>query len=210
VVVYNPEQAQRDRARREKILARLEQELEALGDLTGKRHKKAVCALVAHRTLGRYLKELKSGALRIDRAKVRAEERLDGKYLLSSSDESLSAEEIAWGYKQLQEVERAFRSLKQTLELRPMYHRKEERIRTHVTLCWLALLLVRVLERESGESWERARRVLDRIHLLEVETPEGRMLQRTELTEEQRELLKGLGMKPPPRVERVELTPAGL
>ena len=73
--------------------------------------------------------------MRINRAKVRAEERLDGKYLLSSSDESLTAEEIALGYKQLLEVERAFRSLKQTLELRPMYHRKDERIRTHVTLC---------------------------------------------------------------------------
>jgi transposase len=209
VVVYNPERAHRDKARRERILARLEQELAALGELSGKRHKKAVCALVAHRTLGRYLKELKSGALRVDQAKVRSEERLDGKYLLSSSDESLTAEEIALGYKQLQEVERAFRSLKQTLELRPMYHHKEERIRTHVTLCWLALLLVRILERESGQSWERVRRILERIHLLEVETREGRILQRTELTEEQRELLKGLGMKPP-RVEKVELTPPEL
>ncbi len=181
-----------------------------MGDLTRKRHKKAVCALVAHRTLGRYLKELKSGALRIDRAKVRAEERLDGKYLLSSSDESLTAEEIALGYKQLQEVERAFRTVKQTLELRPMYHRKEERIRTHVTLCWLALLLVRIIERESGQSWERVQRVLERIHLGEWETREGRILQRTELREEQRELLKGLGIKPPPRVEKVELTPPEL
>ena len=206
VVVYNPEQAHRDRARRERILARLEQELEALGDLRGKRHTKAVCALRAHPAMGRYLKELKGGGLRIDRAKVRAEERLDGKYLLSSSDESLTAEEIVLGYKQLQEVERAFRSLKQTLELRPIYHRKEERIRTHVTLCWLALLL----ERESGWSWERARRVLERIHLLEVETQEGRILQRTELTEEQQELLKGLKVKPPPWVEKVELTSAVL
>lgn len=207
VVVYNPEQAHRDQARREKRLTRLEQEIEALGDLSGKRHKKAVCELVAHRAMGRYVRELKSGALRINRGKVRAEERLDGKYLLSSSDDSLSAEEIALGYKQLQEVERAFRTLKQALELRPMYHRKEERIRTHVTLCWLALLLVRIIERESGESWERVRRELDRIQLGELVTPTGRILQRSELSEEQQQLLKGLGMKAPPLVERVELAP---
>jgi transposase len=210
VVVYNPEEAERDRARRERILARLEEELEALGDLRGKWHKKAVCALVAHPTLGRYLKELGNGELEIDWGKVRAEERCDGKYLLSSSDDSLTAEEIALGYKQLLEVERAFRTLKQTLELRPIYHRKDERIRTHVTLCWLALLLVRIIERESGQSWERARRVLERIHLGEFEGGEGRILQRTELTQEQEQLLKRLAVKPPPKVERVELTPPEL
>lgn len=207
VVVYNPEEAARDRARRERLLARLERELEALGDLRGQRHRKAVCALIAHPTLGRYLRELPSGELTIDRGKVRAEERCDGKYLLSSSDDSLSAEEIALGYKQLSEVERAFRSLKQDLELRPIYHRKEERIRTHVTLCWLALLLIRIIERESGWSWERARRVLERIHLGEFAAKggEGRILQRTELTGEQEQLLKRLGVKPPPKVARVEL-----
>jgi hypothetical protein len=47
----------------------------------------------------RYVKELKSGKLKIDKAKVKQEERLDGKYLLSSSDKTLSAEDIALGYK---------------------------------------------------------------------------------------------------------------
>jgi len=55
--------------------------------------------------MGRYVKELKNGNLKIDKAKVRNEEKLDGKYLLSTSDESLSAEEIALGYKQLYEVD---------------------------------------------------------------------------------------------------------
>lgn len=205
VVVHNPEQAKQDKLTRQRILARLEEEIAALGDLKGKQHKKAVCALIAHPFLGRYVRELKSGALRIDRAKVRAEERLDGKYLLSSSDDSLTAEEIALGYKQLLEVERAFRSLKQTLELRPMYHRKNERIRTHVTLCWLALLLIRIIEKESDQTWEKTRRVLERIHQGEFATKDGRILQRTELTREQEQILKRLGIKPPPKVGKVEL-----
>ena len=205
VVVHNPEEVTRDKLTRQRILARLEEEIAALGNLRGKRHNKAVCTLIAHPTLGRYLKQLKSGALRIDRGKVRVEERLDGKYLLTSSDESLTAEEIALGYKQLLEVERAFRSLKQTLELRPMYHRKDERIRTHVTLCWLALLLVRIIEKKTGETWEKTRRVLERIHPGEFATKDGRILQRTELTREQEQILKGLGIKPPPEVEKVKL-----
>jgi len=205
VVVYNPEQAKRDKDTRQRILTRLEEEIASLGDLKGKKHNKAVCALIAHPTLGRYLRQLKSGELRINRTKVRVEEQLDGKYLLTSSDDSLTAEEIALGYKQLLEVERAFRSLKQTLELRPMYHRKDERIRTHVTLCWLALLLIRIIENKAGQPWEKARRVLERIHLGEFATKDGRILQRTELTREQEKTLNRLGIKPPPKVEKVEL-----
>jgi len=208
IVVYNPEEAKRDTYTRQKILSRLEQEIAALGDVKGKKHTKAVCTLVAHPTLGRYLRQLKGGALRINQAKVRAEKRLDGKYLLSSSDEGLTAEEIALGYKQLLEVERAFRSLKQTLELRPMYHRKDERIRTHVTLCWLALLLIRIIEKVTGESWEKTRQVLQWIHQGEFATKDGRILQRTELTNEQQQILKQLGIKPPPKVKKVTVNNA--
>ena len=95
----------------------------------------------------------------IDRAKIKAEERLDGKYLLSTSDPDLSAEDVALGYKNLLEAERGFRDLKTTLELRPVFHRLEHRIRAHVLLCWLALLLIRVAERQTDQTWrtDRAR-----------------------------------------------------
>ena len=58
----------------------------------------------------------------------------------------MTAEDIALGYKQLLEVERGWRDLKQVIDLRPACRRKEERIRVHVILCWLALLLARVAE----------------------------------------------------------------
>jgi len=103
---------------------------------------KAECALRDHPTLGRWLRQQPSGRLVIDRAKVIAEQRLDGKYLLSTSDPDLSAEDIALGYKNLLQAERGFRDLKSTLALRPVFHRLEPRIRAHVLLCWLALLLV--------------------------------------------------------------------
>ncbi len=127
VVVYNPEQAKKDKLSRERTLKKIEESLKALGQQKGKIHKKAVCALLSHRTMGRYLKHLRNGAIKIDLLKVKAEEALDGKYLPSTSDDSLTPEDVALGYKQLMEVERAFRTLKTTLELRPVYHRKDER-----------------------------------------------------------------------------------
>ena len=205
VVVYNPEQAKKDKATRERVLERIEKEIQAIGGLEGRRHTQAVCALLSHPYLGKYVKELKSGRLEINRSKVSEEEKLDGKYLLSSSDDTLTAEEIALGYKQLFEVERAFRTLKTTLELRPIYHRKDERIRSHVILCWLALLLVRIIEIETGQTWERIRKVLSRLHLGIFSTKNGRILQRSELTREQSNILKKLKIKPPPLIKNIDL-----
>ena len=136
---------------------------------------------------------------------VRREERLDGKYLLSTTDPSLTAEEVALGYRQLLEVERAFRTLKHTLELRPLYHRLPERIRAHVLLCWLALLLVRVMERMAGESWGRMREELEELRLVTLRTQEGTIQVVTEPTAAQRKILASLSIPLPRRVRCLEL-----
>jgi len=141
----------------------------------------------------------------IDREVVRREERLDGKYLLSTTDPSLTAEEVALGYRQLLEVERAFRTLKHTLELRLLYHRLPERIRAHVLLCWLALLLVRVMERMAGESWGRMREELEELRLVTLRTVEGTVQLVTEPTGAQRKILASLSIPLPRRVRCLEL-----
>jgi len=206
VLVYNPEQAKKDQATREKTLKRIAETILALGDPEVASHKKAVCALLSHRSMGRYIRQTKTGKLRINQAKVQEEESLDGKYLLSSSDDTLSPEDIALGYKQLMEVERAFRTLKTTLELRPLYHRKEERIRAHVLLCYLSLLLVRIAERETGETWDRIRPIMDRCHLGEFSSKDGRIFQRTELTSEQVNILNRMKIAQPPSVYNVQIS----
>lgn len=205
VLVRNLVEAEKDKATREKTLQKIEEALLALGDQKGKAHKKAVCALLSHRTMGRYIKQLRNGRLKINRAKVKEEEKLDGKYLLSTSDDTLSSEDVALGYKSLMEVERAFRTLKTTLDLRPLFHRKEERIRAHVLLCCLALLLVRIVERETGQTWDSIRSHLERLHLVEFSSKQGRILQRTELTKEQANILKKLKINPPPLIYQVDL-----
>jgi hypothetical protein len=155
VIVHNPEQERFDRERRDDIVAETERRLGELGDLTGKAHTKAACALRAHPTYGRYVRQSKTGKLAIDRAKIATEAKLDGKFLVSTSDPHLSTEDIALGYKQLHEIERVNRDLKHTVDIRPVYHRREDRIRAHVLLCWLALLLIRVIENDSRQTWHQ-------------------------------------------------------
>ena len=205
VLVYNPEQAKKDRAKRDQVLQKIGEALLALRVRRRKDDPQAVRRLLSHGKMGPYLRQLKSGRLKIDRTKVRAEQSLDGKYLLSTSDDSLSPEDVALGYKQLLEVERAFRTLKTTLDLRPLYHRKDERIAAHVFLCFLALLLVRIAERQTGQTWDQIRAVLERIHLGEFFSTDGRILQRTELTPVQTKLLKLLNIPSPAKIQRVEI-----
>lgn len=201
VIAYNPQQAKQDRINREQILERLSCELQVLN----KKHTaKTQCKLLLHRSMGRYVKELKSGKLKIDKAKVRHDEKLDGKYLLSTSDQHLSAEDIALGYKQLLEVERAFRTLKSSLSLRPVYHSKDERIRSHILICWLALLLVRIAEVETEQSWPTIRRHMQQQNLIDLFGKNGRILQHTELTTPQRNILNKLNIKPPKRILKVD------
>jgi len=214
VVVRNPQQAARDREVREAQLARLETEIDRVNkrrprgkSARQQAHTKAVCALKSHRTMGRFVRELSSGKLRIDRAAVHAEEKLDGKYLLSTTDPSLSAEDIALGYKQLLEVERAFRTLKHDLELRPMYHRLPERIRAHVLLCWLALLLIRVIETETGATWDSIRDELEQIHQVDLRSKDGAVRLVSELTANQRKPLSRLAIPPPTPLRTASLTP---
>jgi len=216
IICHNPFEAERDVAKRQAALDRVSEELERIDaararDRTRKRrsddvHVRAECALRDHPSLGRWVRQLKSGRLRIDTAKVRGEERLDGKYLLSTSDPDLSAEDVALGYKNLLEAERGFRDMKSTLDLRPVYHRIEPRIRAHVLLCWLALLLIRVAERRTGMTWRRIAIELGRIHTVTLTGTAGTVTQTTPLTEIQQGIVDACDVSAPPRVTHLHPT----
>lgn len=201
ILVRNPEEAARDKARREKIIKELEEQLPHM-----KSHVKAVCELMAQPVYGRYLKLDSRSLPKIDRAKIREEEKLDGKYLLRTSDDTLSAEDVALGYKQLLLVEDAFRTLKSRLDLRPVYHRLEDRIRAHVLLCWLALLMIRIAENRTGQTWSSLRATLQRMHLGEFSGTAGQVRQRTDTTPAQEQIFKALAVKEPPRLFSVKPT----
>jgi transposase len=216
----DPEQAERDRHQREQAIGRIEAELGRIkaqrerdkararsGQLSNKAqaraedaHVRAECALRDHPTLKRWIRQQRNGRLVIDRAKVKAEANLDGKYLLATSDPDITAEDAALGYKNLLEAERGFRDLKSELLLRPVFHRLEHRIRAHVLICWLALLLTRVAERSTGQSWRNIRRETTRLKQVTLTGNAGTITQTTPMRPGQKAIYQALSITPPSRV----------
>ena len=205
VICFNPEQAERDAALREIMVGKLTTLIDGTDRLTVTKRAELRGRISTMPGLNRFLRVTPKGLLRLDKAKVASEANLDGKYLLRCSDPHLSAEDIALGYKQLLQVERGWRDMKTTLELRPVYHRLEDRIRAHVILCWLALLLVRIVETTTGDTWNRICEDLQELHVGTFEGPAGTFRQRTELTTAQRGVLAKLGIDPPKKI--IELGP---
>ena len=111
----------------------------------------------------------------------------------------MTPEDLAAAYKQLLQVERGWRDLKGALGLRPVFHYREDRIRAHVQLCWLALLLMRVVENATGDTWRNIRHELDRMHLVTLATADGHVAQRSTTTPGQKTILAALDLPEPPR-----------
>jgi len=199
VVCHNPEQAERDRFVRDQLLGQLRDAIAGSDRLGATERAELAGRLANYPGLKRFLRLTPAGRLRVDQAAVAAEHRLDGKFLLRTSDPTLSAEDVALGYKQLLEVERGWRDMKSTLELRPVYHHLERRIRAHVLLCWLALLLIRLAETAAGDTWRNLRHELDRMHRITLATGAGVVVQRTATTAEQAVILRDLKVAEPPR-----------
>jgi hypothetical protein len=196
----------RDAAVRGRLLARLTEMIATSDKLSPGKRAELRGVISTKPGLARFLRTTAGGLLRVDEAAIKAEDKLDGKYLLRSSDPTLSAADIALGYKQLLQVERGWRDMKQVLDLRPVYHRREDRIRGHVVLCWLALLLIRVMETTCEESWPSLRRELEKLQLGSFRGPAGRFRQRTEITAAQRAILARRQLAEPPRLQG--LTPS--
>jgi len=198
VVCYNPDEERRQRKHRAKVLQELEAELAVLHDLDSSSYTKRVFELVASRRYGRYLRRTSTGKLRLDRAAVRRAEKHDGKFVVHSNDDTLSAEDLALGYKQLMRVEQAWRQLKSGLRLRPVFHWAPHRIHAHVFLTVLALLLERIAEEACGDTWRNIRDDLRQIKLAQLSGPNGTVWQLTEPRPEARNRLKSLNIPNPP------------
>lgn len=228
IICHNPEQAVKDKTDRDRQLEAVRTELDRITALRAKvtpakdksngkgegngegagsepaAHVKAECALRDHKALGRWVRQTPSGRLILNTAKVADEERLDGKYLLCTSDPSLPAGEVALGYKNLLEAERAFRDMKSTLALRPVYHRLQPRIRAHVLLCWLALLLVRVAERRTSMTWATINRQLGRVHAVTLTGTAGTVVHTTPMTTTQAGIVTACELPQPPAVTALD------
>ena len=208
VICCNPDQAERDAAIRARLVAQLEEVIDGSDALAPAERGRLEGSLAARPGLKRFLRVTPAGMLRLDKTKTAAGENLDGKYLLRCSDPHMTTGDIALGYKQLLEVERGWKDLKQVIDLRPVYHRGEDRIRAHVILCWLALLLIRVAENTAGQPWNRIRTELQRQHAVTWTGPAGTFRQTTGLTKPLRDLCTALNIEPPKKILALDPAPS--
>jgi transposase len=199
VVCHNPSEAERQKKHREEILTELKEELRGL-----KNHPKRACHLLSSRRYGPYLRSLKNGELRVSQSAIREREKRDGLWVIHTNDEELSTEDLALAYKQLVRVEETWKTMKSTIEIRPVFHRTEDRIKAHVFLCVLALLVERVAEKTCDSTWPRLREDLGTIKIAQLLTPNGTVYQTSAGSTEARNILKMLKIEPLPEVLKVE------
>lgn len=202
VVCHNPAEQERQRQHRAKLVAELEVELASMHNQGG-HHTKRACQLLSSARFGRYLRQTSTGKLRIDRAAIAGAARFDGKWVVTSNDDTLSAEDLALGYKQLLRVEECWRTLKSGLRMRPVFHYRPWRIRAHVTISVLALLLERIAEIRAGDTWRNLRAQLQTIKVVEYEHGRARVRQTTRLRPEVTALLRALNVSDPPKIHAV-------
>jgi hypothetical protein len=194
ILCLNAEEAAREKRHRDEILDLVRLELDRLaGD-----HPKAACRLVASKRFGPYLSLDAEGRPYIDRAKVRRAEQLDGKFVLTTNDDSLSAADIALGYKGMWIIEACFRKMKTTgLGIRPMFHWTPRRIVAHVRLCVLALMIQRAAEIATGTPWSQLADVLERLKAVRYTAEGETIVQASRITPALAAILKKLDISTP-------------
>lgn len=195
VVCRNPASIQRDRRRREHILGELRKALE--GGVRPNSQRGA--ELRSNRAYRRYL-TVKKGKLEISARKIAADERTDGRWVLHTNIEGADAAELAQTYKEQGRIEPDFRDLKSFIELRPVYHRKDPRIRAHAFICVLAKVVMNELERRFFThgpmpfTIEHALKLLGRITVTPLRAGNGRLWVRTDLDADTRRVVEALGI----------------
>ncbi|MBU2551431.1 MAG: IS1634 family transposase [Proteobacteria bacterium] len=198
IVCHNEEQARKDRADREAIVAGLEEKL-----------KRGEKSLVGNKGYRKYLKSRGKQGFEIDREKVEQEARFDGKWVLRTSLGDLPAEQVALKYKQLLTVESLFRSTKSLLETRPIYHKCDETIRGHVFCSFLALTLMKELEDRLATKghrleWKDVIRDLSRLEEVEIEQDKKRFVLRTQCIGVCGKVFQAVGVALPPTLRQIE------
>ncbi|HEX8933277.1 MAG TPA: IS1634 family transposase [Pseudonocardiaceae bacterium] len=203
VVCHNPDEAAREHAHRERLLELVRAELAAL-DARQADHPKKACELMASRRFGRYLRMDARGRLSIDTTKVAAEAKYDGKFVVTTNDDTLDAADVALGYTSMTLIEGCFRRMKTTgLQTRPIYHWRSHRIIAHVKLCVLALLLERAAELRCQQTWRTIRHTLDHLKVVRYRMHGKTIVQSTQVTSPLANILRNLRIPLPKKILEV-------
>jgi len=194
VVCFSPASAERDLKLRTGALDRMRPVLERVnagGDSA---------ALTEHGLYRRFVSRDPNGRFYLDKNKLEREAQCDGTFVLDVSDDKLGPIAAAVAYKGLLRVEHAFRGLKHGVDIRPIYHRLDKRIRAHVTLCMLAYLLERVVEVETQQPFAQVRKQLMRVRSVELKFEGQTVWETGGQAPEVAKLLRALKLADVPRV----------
>lgn len=219
-VIDSEERRQYEQGKRQQAMARTRERLEKVQQRVARgalREPAAIGAaaeraLRAHHGSRYYTWELCNGSFsfREDPQRFPHEQRLEGRYVIATSEKDVTAlDAVAW-YKELLEVEHGFRSLKDVLALRPIYHRVEPRVKAHIFVAFLALLLQRLLtkrlkEAEVDLSAPHALQAVETIRVVEFHVGRQKRQGTSRGSAQARQVLKALGItetKPPVPAER--------
>ena len=199
IVCLNELQAKRESGEREAIIESLQLKLRR-GDK----------CLIGNKGCRKYLKCKDGNHFCIDSEKIKEEKRYDGKWVLTAGRDDICAEDAARQYKLLRMVENVFRTMKSTLETRPIYHKTDESIRGHVFCSFLALLLRREPEHRLEEKWGTVpewNNILHDIAAVEEATAEisgKKIIFRSELKGWAGKIFQAAGAAVPPAVRFVQ------
>jgi len=207
-VCHNPAEEERQKRHRERLLELAAAELATLkAPKPGGQHSKRTCDLLTSERFGKYLRQRPGGQVELDQAAIKREERLDGKWVVTTNDDTLTPVDMALGYKQLMQVEDCWRMMKTGMRMRPIYHWSVHRIHAHVTLCVLALLLTRMAENRANDTWRNIAARLQTIKVVEYERDGSRIHQTTDVRPAVQQLLKTLKVPEPPKILAIRPAP---
>jgi len=202
IITYSPERAKKDRADRERLIEKAKSLLE----------NKSRIKASSKRGGKKYLKEIGSSSDSdwvLDEQAILKDQMFDGYYGIQTNEKHLKPGEILDIYKNLWKIEESFRIMKSSLEVRPIFHWTEPRIKGHFVICFLAFLLERTLEfklKKAGisASVEKIREALNSMNFAEVEIEKKKFFIKTRVEDPGNKILRVLRIKPPKNVTPAE------
>lgn len=190
IVTYSDERAANDKKKRQKLIDKAVSFMDKPSSIKA-----------SNKRGGKKYIEEKSCSFSLDEKAILKDEAFDGYYGIQTNELDLSPEEIINAYRHLWKIEESFRIMKSTMEVRPIFHWTEERIKGHFVVCFLSFLLERTLELKLKEkniefSPERIKEALNSMNLTEVKHNNESYLLKTNALELSRKILNVLSIKP--------------
>jgi len=195
IITYSDKRARKDKSDRERLLEKAKYLLQDKSKIrnSNKRGGK------------KYIKEIKQTDWTLDNTAVVRDEKWDGYYGIQTSEKDLTASEIISAHRTLYKIEESFRVMKSTLEVRPIFHWTEDRIKGHFVICFLAFLLERTLELKLQNidipaSPQKIRDALNSMQFAEIEIQGKKFLVKTKNNELVPQILRQLKIQPPKNI----------